>query len=92
LAARILAGAFLAAHEPDSARAVWPAFLRAGGPAFRAWIYRSSTFVAVGMLDSARLALDSATAHAPDDASSRVDLGSLRFLIAGSAPAGRPLR
>jgi hypothetical protein len=92
LAARILAGAFLAVKEPDSARAVWPAYLRAGGSAFRGWLYRSSTFVAVGMLDSARLALDSAAAHAPDDAASRVDLGSLRLLIAGSAPAGRPLR
>ena len=51
-----------------------------------------STFVAAGMSDSARLALDSAAAHVPRDPAARADLGRLRFLIAGSAPPGRALR
>ena len=92
VAARILAGAFLAVGQPDSARAVWPAFLGRGGAPFLGWLYRSSTFVAAGMSDSARLALDSAAAHVPRDPAARADLGRLRFLIAGSAPPGRALR
>jgi len=92
VAARILAGAFLALGRSDSARAVWPAFLRRGGPPYPGWLYRSSTFVAVGMPDSARLALDSAARHAPDDPAARADLGRLRVLIASSLPGGLPLR
>jgi tetratricopeptide (TPR) repeat protein len=92
LAARVLAGAFLALGRPDSARAVWPAYLRRGGPAYPGWLYRSSTFVAVGMPDSARLALDSAVRHAPDDPAARADLGRLRVLIASSQAGGHPLR
>ena len=92
-AARILAGAFLSAGWPDSARAVWPSFLGRGGSPFVGWLYRASTFVAVGgMPDSARLALDSATAHAPGDPAARADLGKLRALVAGSGPTARPLR
>ena len=90
--ARVLAGAFLAVGQPDSARAVWPAFLARGGAPFLGWLYRSSSFVAAGMSDSARIALDSASAHVPNDPAARADLGRLRFLIAGSAPPERPLR
>jgi hypothetical protein len=91
-AARILAGAFLSRGEADSARALWPAFLRHGGEAFAAWLYRSSTFVAIGMADSAGLALDSAARHAPRDPAARADLGRLRALIASSAAVASPLR
>jgi hypothetical protein len=91
-AARILAWAFLALGQVDSARAVWPAYLQRGGPAYPGWLYRSSTFVALGMPDSARLALDSAAGHAPDDPTARADLGRLRALIASSLAGGRPLR
>ena len=91
-AARILTGAFLAVGQPDSARAVWPAFLRVGGPAFQGWLFRSSTYSAVGMPDSARWALDSCRAHLPDDPSARADLGRLRALIAADAATTTPLR
>jgi len=91
-AARILVGALLSGGESDSARAVWPVFLGHGGPAFAGWLYRSSTFVAVGMPDSARIALDSAARHLPRDPSARADLGRLRALIAAATPGLRPLR
>ncbi len=90
-AARILAGAFLALGSPDSARAVWPAFLTHGGDPFLGWLYRSSTFIAVGMPDSARGALDSAAARAPRDPAARADLGMIRVLIAGPPTPYRPL-
>jgi tetratricopeptide (TPR) repeat protein len=83
--ARLLAAAFLALREPDSARAVWPAFLGGGGPRFRGWLYRAATFASVSMLDSARLAFDSARASAPDTPESRADLGALSSLILRSA-------
>lgn len=91
-AARVLTGAFLALGQADSARTVWPAFLGRGGPAFPGWLYRSSTFVAVGMPDSARLALDSAAAHAPGGATVRADLSRLRALVGGANPSAWPLR
>jgi tetratricopeptide (TPR) repeat protein len=91
-AARILAAAFLALGQPDSARAVWPAFRRRGGSPYLGWLYGSSTFAAVRMLDSARMAFDSAAAHAPADPSARADLGRLRALIGGLAEAAAPLR
>jgi hypothetical protein len=91
-AARILAGAFLSFGQADSARAVWPAFLRHGGAPFAGWLFRSSTFVAVGMPDSARLALDSAARHVPDDPAARADLGRVRALIASSEAPAPPLR
>ncbi len=91
-AARIMAGALLSSGEPDSARAVWPAFLRRGGAPFAGWLYRSSTFLATGMPDSARIALDSAAGHIPDDPSARADLGRLRALIASASAGPRPLR
>ena len=92
LAARILTAAFLALDQPDSARAVWPAFRRRGGSPFLGWLYGSSTFAAVRMLDSARLAFDSAAVHAPADPNARADLGRLRALIGGLAEAAPPLR
>ena len=91
-AARILAAAFLALDQPDSARAVWPAYRRRGGSPYLGWLYGSSTFAAVRMLDSARMAFDSAAAHAPADPSARADLGRLRALIGGLAEAAPPLR
>ncbi len=91
-AARILAGAYLAAGRPDSARAVWPAFFARGGPAFEGWLFRSSTYVALGLTDSARAALDSAVRHAPAEGAARADLGQLRVLIASPESASRPLQ
>ena len=91
-AARILAAAFLALDQPDSARAVWPTFRRGGGSPYLGWLYGSSTFAAVRMLDSARMALDSAAVHSPGDPNARADLGRLRALIGGLAEAGPPLR
>jgi hypothetical protein len=91
-AARVLAAAYLALDRPDSARAVWPAFRRRGGSPYLGWLYGSSTFAAVRMLDSARMAFDSAAIHAPADPSARADLGRLRALIGGLAEAAPPLR
>jgi len=91
-AARILAAAFLALDQPDSARAVWPAFRRDGGSPYLGWLYGASTLAAVRMLDSARTAFDSAAAHAPADPSARADLGRLRALIGALAEASPPLR
>lgn len=73
-AARVLTAAFLALHQQDSARAVWPAFLQRGGTPIWGWILRSSTFATIGMPDSARLALDSARAHASRDPVTEADL------------------
>lgn len=91
-AARVLAAAFLAAGRGDSARAVWPAFLRRGGPPYLAWLFRSSTFVALGMTDSAHLALDSAAARAPPDPTARADIGRLRALLSSGGDGTPPLR
>ena len=90
-AARILVAAFLALHQPDSARAVWPAFLRRGGSPFWGWLLRSSTFATIGMPDSARLVFDSARAYASRDSSTQGELRALRDLIqrSGAAPAPR---
>jgi protein O-mannosyl-transferase len=71
-AARVLVSAFLALRQPDSARAVWPTFLRQGGSSYWGWLLRSSTFATVGMPDSARLAFDSASWHARRDFSAEV--------------------
>jgi tetratricopeptide (TPR) repeat protein len=91
-AARILTAAFLALDQPDSARAVWPAFRRRGGSPYLGWLYGSSTFAAVRMLDSARMAFDSAAVHSPGDPNARADLGRLRALIGGLAEAAPSLR
>ena len=86
-AARVLAGAFLAVNQRDSARAVWPAYLRRGGSAYRGWLYRAATFASVGMPDSARLAYDSTRAHMPRDPAARSEIGRLRVLIEASQGA-----
>jgi tetratricopeptide (TPR) repeat protein len=65
--ARVLVAAFLALHQPDSARAVWARFLQRGGSPFWGWLLRSSTFATIGMMDSARVAYDSASARASRD-------------------------
>jgi hypothetical protein len=91
-AARVLAGAYLAAGRADSARGVWPRFLRSGGSPYLGWLFRSSTFVALGMADSARLALDSAALRAPPDPTARADLGRLRALISSAGEGAQPLR
>ena len=90
-AARVLTAAFLALRQPDSARAVWPTFLRRGGSPFWGWLLRSSTFATIGMPDSARLAYDSARARASRDSSTQAELRALRDVIrrSGSAPASR---
>lgn len=90
--ARFLAAAFLAAGQPDSACAVWPAYRARGGSTFLGWLYASSTYVAAGRTVLAWAAHDSATAHAPDEASARANLGRLRALIEASGEAHRPSR
>ena len=90
--ARVLAAAYLALERPDSARAVWPAYRRRGGSLYLGWLYGASTFAAVRMLDSARIAFDSAAAHAPAEGSAQADLGRLRALIGSLAEAAPPLR
>jgi tetratricopeptide (TPR) repeat protein len=90
--ARFLAAAYLAAGEPDSANAVWPAYRARGGEVFLGWLYASSTFVASGKQPLAWAAFDSATAHAPDDPSARAQLGRLRALILASGEADQPSR
>ena len=93
-AARVLAASYLALHAPDSARAVWAAFLRRGGSPFWGWLLRSSTFVTVGMLDSARLSFDSARARASTDSSTQAELGTLFDVIrrAAAPPPAPSLR
>jgi tetratricopeptide (TPR) repeat protein len=90
-AARVLTAAFLALHQPDSARAVWPTFLRRGGSPFWGWLFRSSTFATIGIPDSARLAFDSAGAYATRDSSTQGELRALRDFIqrSGASPAPR---
>jgi tetratricopeptide (TPR) repeat protein len=90
--ARVLAASFLALHAPDSARAVWAAFLRRGGSPFWGWLLRSSTFVTVGMLDSARLSFDSARARAFTDSSTQAELGTLFEVIRRAAAPPQPPR
>ena len=79
--ARVLVGAFLALGQWDSARAVWPEYLRHGGSPYHRWLYGAATYAAVGMPDSARLAFDSARRYAPNEPLARADLGRLRVLI-----------
>lgn len=90
--ARVLATSFLALHAPDSARAVWAAFLRRGGSPFWGWFLRSSTFAAIGMLDSARLSFDSARARAFPDSSTQAELRTLFDAIGRAVPPSRPPR
>jgi hypothetical protein len=89
-AARVLGAAFLALHQPDSARGVWATFLQAGGSPFWGWLLRSSTFATVGMPDSARVAFDSARAHASRDSSTQVELRAAFDLIRGPVAAPPP--
>ena len=89
-AARVLAAAFLALGRPDSARAVWPSFLRRGGSPFWGWLLRSSTFATVGMQDSARLAFDSARVRASSDSSTRAELRALLEVIQRAGTAAVP--
>ena len=89
-AARVLASAFMALGQPDSARAVWPAFLRRGGSQFWGWLLRSSTFANSGMPDSARLAYDSASARVSSDSADQAELRTLRDVIERSGKAPPP--
>jgi len=64
---RMLAASFLALGMPDSAVAVWPAFLARGGNRFDRWLLGSVTLAAVGRGPDALLALDSAISYLPRD-------------------------
>jgi len=69
-AARMLASAFIALREPDSALAVWPAFRRRGGSPFERWLLTATTWAAIGQRDSSRVALERARALVPADSTS----------------------
>jgi tetratricopeptide (TPR) repeat protein len=65
--ARMLAASYVALGMPDSALAVWPAFLARGGSRFDRWLLGSVTLATIGQRPAALTALDSATAHLPRD-------------------------
>lgn len=65
--ARLLAAAFRALGQRDSALAVWPAFERRGGRRFERWLYAASTHLAFGEPGAARAAFDSALVGLPQD-------------------------
>lgn len=90
-AARVLAASFVALGQRDSALAVWPAFGARGGRSFERWLYQASTYAAVGMPDSARLAFDSAMVRAPTDSIARLQIQEARRILraAGARPVLR---
>ncbi|OGT95247.1 MAG: hypothetical protein A2083_01955 [Gemmatimonadetes bacterium GWC2_71_9] len=80
-AARVLAASFVALGQRDSALAVWPAFGGRGGRRFERWLYQAATYSALGIVDSARVAFDSARALAPTDSTARRQLREARAII-----------
>jgi hypothetical protein len=80
--ARMLAAAFFGVGQPDSARAVWPAFQRRGGREFDRWMFGALTYARAGMPDSARIALQNADRLAPADTLSLRQLEDARREIA----------
>jgi len=80
-AARMLAASYVALGEPDSAVAVWPAFLGRGGPPFDGWLLEASTLAATGRSERARSALDSAIQHAASDSTAPRRIREVRALI-----------
>jgi tetratricopeptide (TPR) repeat protein len=86
-AARLLVASYLSLGQPDSARAVWPAFGRRGGSRFDRWLLGALTYATVGMPDSAALALDSAADMLPADTIALRRLREARDVV--SRPAGR---
>lgn len=91
-AARVLAASFVALGQRDSALAVWPAFGGRGGRHFERWLYQASTFAALGTLDSARMAFDSALVGAPTDSIARMQIQEAREILRGRAPSPPLLR
>jgi len=77
-AARMLAASYLALRQPDSAMAVWPAFVRRGGDRFDRWLLGAVTLASIGRIDSAAVAMDSAEAAVPDDSIARRRLADAR--------------
>jgi Tfp pilus assembly protein PilF len=88
-AARVLASSFLALAQPESALSVWDEFARRGGSSFERWLFLASTHAALGRLESARIALDSALLRrSPGDSVSGIQIEEVRALI-GAAPRPR---
>ena len=87
--ARMLAASFVSLHQPDSALAVWPAFLARGGDRFNRWLLGAATWAAVGKPDSARLGLDSAAAALPPDTIAQRRLRETRMEVRRLS-SGRP--
>lgn len=77
-AARMLAASYLALRMPDSALAVWPAFLGRGGSRFDRWLLGSVTLATIGQGQAALTALDSAVANLPRDSIAVRRLGEAR--------------
>jgi len=77
-AARMLAASFVALRMPDSAVAVWPAFLARGGSRYDRWLLASVTLATIGRGPEALEALDSATAIVPRDTVAVRRLGEAR--------------
>jgi len=74
----MLASSYLALGMPDSALAVWPAFLARGGNRFDRWLLGSVTLAATGHGPEALRALDSAVAWLPRDTIAARRLGEAR--------------
>jgi tetratricopeptide (TPR) repeat protein len=87
-ASRVLAASFVALGHGDSALSVWDEFVSRGGRAFERWLFMASTQVALGRLESARVALDSALRRSPGDSISQRQIEELRALI-GADPRPR---
>ena len=77
----MLASSFMALNEPDSALAVWPAFLGRGGSPFEAWLLDASTLAAVHQGARATAALDSAARYAAGDSTAARRIAEVRALV-----------
>jgi Tfp pilus assembly protein PilF len=84
--ARMLAAAFVALGERDSALAVWPAFEERGGSVFERWLLSSTTWSALGEADSARVALGRARSLLPPDSLAHERLAWAEAVV-GASPA-----
>jgi tetratricopeptide (TPR) repeat protein len=80
-AARMLAAAWVRLEQPESALAVWPAFGARGGSGFERWLFQAATYAALGLLDSAAAALQSARALAPVGEGSSAQLREVESLV-----------
>lgn len=89
--ARMLAAGYLATRSPDSAVAVWPAFLARGGDPFDHWLLGAVTWAATGQPDSARIWLERAAGMVPGDTIAVRRLGEARREI-DQGSRGTPVR